>query len=212
MDELKKLSIYCERFSTTPEPLLLELERETHLKTLAPQMLTGRLQGQFLALISRLKKPMTILEIGTFTGYGALCLAKGLAEGGTLHTIEVNRELSHISKKYFEKAGMGSAIQLHEGNAMDLIPKMENISLDMVYLDSGKHDYFNLYELVLPRMNLGGLLLVDNVLWSGKVLEGLTDKDTLLLNSFNKMVQDDERVQNILLPIRDGILVVEKRA
>ena len=210
MDELKKLTAYCEKFTSPPSGILLELERETYLKTLAPQMLTGHVQGQFLSLVSRLKQPRTILEIGTFTGYGAICLAQGLSEGGMVHTIEVNPELSYISEKYFAKAGLENSIKLHVGDAMELIPQMTDLTFDLVYLDAGKQDYANAYELVVEKMNHGGLLLVDNVLWSGKVVERMNDKDTKVLDAFNQMVYADPRVSNLLLPIRDGILIVEK--
>lgn len=210
MDELKKLSFYCEKFTTTPDSLLLELERETHLKTLAPQMLTGRLQGTLLSFISRMKQPENVLEIGTFTGYGAICLASGLTEIGHLHTIEVNPELTYISRKYFEKAGLKNKITHHIGNAFNVIPKMGQLFFDLVYLDSGKQDYAKAYDLVLERMAPGALLLVDNVLWSGKVVGKKSDKDTLSINDFNQKVQSDQRVRNILLPIRDGLMVIEK--
>ena len=211
MDELKKLTAYCEKFTSPPSEVLIELERETYLKTLAPQMLTGHLQGQFLSFISLLRRPKTVLEIGTFTGYGAICLAKGLSGGGMVHTIEVNPELSYISEKYFAKAGLENSIKLHIGNALSLIPQMTDLTFDLVYLDAGKQDYAQVYELVVEKINPGGLLLVDNVLWSGKVVEQVDDKDTTVLDTFNQMVHADRRVSNLLLPIRDGILIIEKK-
>lgn len=210
MDELKKLSVYCEKFTSTPLPVLLELERETHLKTLAPQMLTGRLQGQFLALISKLVKPKVVLEIGTFTGYGAICLAQGVEEGGSLYTIEVNPELSYLSKKYFEKAKVQHIVRHCVGDAKEIIPVL-NKKFDIVYLDAGKHDYGLFFDLVIEKINPGGILLADNVLWSGKVVEEPSDKDANRLDAFNQKVLDDHRVENMLLPIRDGIMVAQKK-
>lgn len=211
MDELKRLSLYCEKYTTAPDEVLIELERETHLKTLAPQMLTGHLQGQFLSLLSRLKQPEKILEIGTFTGYGAICLAQGLKDEGKLHTIEVNPELTYISQKYFAKSGLDQKIVHHMGDASELMPQMEDTFFDLVYLDAGKQEYKKMYETVIEKMKPGALLLVDNVLWSGKVVNRKMDKDTESLNHFNQMVHADPRVKNLLLPIRDGIIIIEKK-
>jgi len=201
---------YCEAHSSPPDPVLYELERETNLKTLAPQMASGPLQGQFLTLLSQLLRPETILEIGTFTGYAAICLAKGLAPGGKLHTIEVNEELEYISRKYFEKAGLSDKIIPHTGDAKQIIPTLPG-TFDLVFIDAGKLDYAHFYDLVFDRVRPGGLLLADNVLWSGKVIQGETDKHTLQLDAFNKKIRDDDRVDNLLLPIRDGMMIVRKK-
>ncbi len=210
MQDLKNLSKYCERYSTQPEQLLLELERETHLKTLAPQMLSGRLQGMFLSMISSWIRPSVILEIGTFTGYGTINLAKGLREKGVLHTIEVNPELSYISQKYFKKAGLDGKIQQHIGDAKDIIPTITQ-PFDLVYIDAGKSDYHLHYDLVIEKISKGGVIMTDNVLWSGKVGKGLKDKDTVVLESFNQKIMQDLRVENIILPIRDGLMVAIKK-
>lgn len=210
MDELKKLSEYCERFSTRPSAVLEELERETNLKTLAPQMLTGRLQGQFLALLSSLLRPTAVLEVGTFTGYGTICLARGLQAGGVVHTIEANPELTYLSQKYFEKAGLRHVVRHHIGDALEVIPQID-ISFDLVYLDAGKHDYGRFFDMAVEKLLPGGILLADNVLWSGKVVEQPGDKDAQMLNAFNLKVHNDPRVENLLLPIRDGIMVAVKK-
>ncbi|MEK7254054.1 MAG: O-methyltransferase, partial [Bacteroidota bacterium] len=161
---LKKLTAFCESFSTPPAPELLELERETHLKMLAPQMLCGHLQGQFLTMLSSLMRPVAILEIGTFTGYASICLAKGLPEGGILHTIEVNPECAWLCQKYFEKAGLQEKIRLHLGDAREIVPGLAE-NFDLVYLDAGKNDYLFFYDLVFEKVKSGGVILADNVLW-----------------------------------------------
>ncbi len=210
MQDLKKLSEYCERYSTQPDRLLLDLERETHLKTLAPQMLSGRLQGMFLAMVSCWVRPSVILEIGTFTGYGTINLAKGLREEGVLHTIEVNPELSYISRKYFKKAGLEGKVEQHIGDAKDVIPAIAQ-PFDLVYIDAGKNDYEQHYDLIIEKVSPGGVVMADNVLWSGKVGIGLQDKDTSALESFNQKIMRDVRVTNIVLPIRDGLMVAVKK-
>lgn len=210
MDNLKKITAYCEAHTTSPLPELQELERETHLRTLSPQMISGRLQGQLLTLLCALARPKTALEIGTFTGYASICIARGLAEGGTLHTIEVNPELVPISRKYFEKTGLGHKIRQHVGDAREIIPTLDT-SFDLVYIDAAKLDYALFYHLVFDKVNPGGLILADNVLWGGKVVSKTTDADTLAMNAFNKMVRDDGRVENLMLPLRDGLLVARKK-
>ncbi|TAK37212.1 MAG: O-methyltransferase [Saprospiraceae bacterium] len=209
MNSLKKLASFCEQFTTPPSGVLCQMERETHLKTLAPQMMCGPLQGQFLSLLSRLVQPRQILEIGTFTGYAAICLAQGLRPGGTLHTIEANPEYSHISRKYFEKTGMRDSIVLHEGDAKIIVPTLAG-SFDIVYIDAGKNENALYYDLIFDRVERGGFIITDNVLWSGKVLSKATDRDTRDIGVFNQKVHDDERVENIMLPIRDGILLARK--
>ncbi|MCG8328859.1 MAG: O-methyltransferase [Chitinophagales bacterium] len=210
---LRPIHDYCERLSTPPSQVLYELERETHLKTLAPQMLSGKLQGQLLQLISQLQQPQRILEIGTFTGYASICLAQGLAEEGILHTIEANPELEYIIRKYIAKAGLEKKINLHIGNAKNIIPGLKE-QFDLIFLDAGKQHYAFYYDLVFDMVKPGGLILADNVLWSGKVTDAelvKKDADTRLLHEFNVKVQQDKRVENVLLPLRDGLLVVRKR-
>ncbi len=209
MDALKKLTALCEQYSSEPLPLLRELERETWLKTLSPQMISGQLQGQLLSLLSCLMKPQAILEIGTFTGYSAICLAQGLGEGGVLHTIEANPELSYLSQKYFERAGLEDKIRLHVGDAKVIIPALLS-PFDLVFIDAGKQDYSFFYDLVFEKVKPGGLILADNVLWSGKVAAKASDKDTQAIQAFLIKVQNDRRVQCLLLPVRDGILVARK--
>lgn len=201
---------YSEAHTTPPDQVLYELERETHLKTLAPQMMSGHLQGFFLQMISQLKRPKTILEVGTFTGYASICLARGLADEGRLYTIEVNEELAYISNKYFDKAGLAEKINPIIGDATTVIPTL-NTFFDLVFIDAGKMDYALHYDLVFEKINPGGLILADNVLWSGKVVNREYDKDTASIRAFNQKIQNDERVENILLPIRDGLIVARKK-
>ena len=204
-----KLLRYCEAHTTAQDDILYELERETHLKTLAPQMISGHLQGQLLTMLSLMAQPQTILEIGTFTGYATICLAKGLARNGTLHTIEANRELAYIINKYLAKAKIADRIQLHLGDALQIIPNLPG-HFDLVFIDAGKLDYAAFYDLVIDRVNPGGLIIADNVLWSGKVVFNDKEKTTQVLKAFNQKIQSDERVSNILLPIRDGMMIVRK--
>jgi predicted O-methyltransferase YrrM len=201
---------YCEAHSTQPDAVLYELERETGLKTLAPQMISGALQGQLLTLISRLKGPKRILEVGTFTGYATICLARGLAATGEMHTIEVNPELAYIIRKYLDKAGLQNKVQLHIGDALEIIPKLPG-EFDLIFLDAGKQHYLAYYQMLIDRMPSGGLLLADNILWSGKVLQEDQDKDTRILHQFNELIRDDERVDKIMLPLRDGLYIIQKR-
>ncbi|MFN7116498.1 MAG: O-methyltransferase [Saprospiraceae bacterium] len=206
----KLLHTYCEAHTTPQSEVLYELERETNLKTLAPQMMSGHLQGQFLTLLSTLMRPQAILEIGTFTGYAAICLAQGLMEGGLLHTIEPNRELEHIIRKYIAKAGLQEKIQLYIAKAEDIIPNFTN-TFDLVFIDAGKQQNALFYDMILDKVNPGGLILIDNVLWSGKVVTGEKDPDTEVIRAFNDKVNNDERVENLLLPIRDGLLIARKK-
>jgi predicted O-methyltransferase YrrM len=206
----KKLNRYCEEMSTKPDTVLNDLERETYLKTMAPQMLTGHTQGVLLQFIAQMIKPHTILEIGTFTGYAALCMAKGLSEDGKLHTIEVNPERRSIIEKYIAKANLENKVILHLGDAKKIIPAILG-SFDMVYVDAAKFDYQAYYDLVVDRMSTGGMIVVDNVLWGGKIVGGHKDKDTQVLLDFNSMVESDSRVENVVLPIRDGITLIRRK-
>jgi len=195
------------------EPLVLkELTRETWLKAINPRMLAGHLQGRTLSMISHMIKPKTVLEIGTFTGYSAICLAEGLAENGKIITIDINEELEAFAKKYFVKAGIETKIEQRIGDAMELVPSITE-ELDLVFIDADKTNYANYYEMVLPKLRIGGYIIADNVLWSGKILEDSNkdDADTKALIDFNKKVQADNRVQNVLFPIRDGIQVIRKK-
>lgn len=200
---------YCNQNTSPQSELLAELERKTHLSTLAPQMLTGHFQGRFLAMLSKMLRPHRILEIGTFTGYGALCLAEGLGPNAELHTVEVNEEITELAQSFFDRSEYGDRIHLHLGNALTLIPKWD-IHWNLVFLDAAKTDYKAYYELLLPNMSTGDIILADNVLWSGKVLNDSTDADTLALQSFNIHVTGDKRVENVLLPVRDGLMMIRK--
>lgn len=205
-----KLEDYCKEKSSPPANYLHELERETHLKTLAPVMVSGHFQGRVLSMISKLVRPELVLEIGTFTGYSALCLAEGLAEDGKLHTIEVNDELQPLIEKYLQKSPYQSKIELHLGPAEDIIPEIEG-DFDLVFIDAGKKMYAQFFDLVADRMRHGGLILADNVLWSGKVLMEKTDDETQALKDFNSKVLEHPEFEVLMLPIRDGISVIRKK-
>ncbi len=209
--EIIKESIaqYAETHTSAPTTLLQQLERETWLKHLHPGMVSGKLQGHFLSMISYMIQPKNILEIGTFTGYSALCLSKGLQENGILDTIELDEELRPHIEKYIEKAGLEDSIKLHIGNALDLLPKLDKV-YDLAFIDADKINYSNYYELVLEKVRKGGFILVDNVLWFGKVISDATDADTIGIRTFNKKVQEDKRVENVLLTLRDGIMLIRK--
>lgn len=208
-DLYARLNDYCENMSTPPAELLYQLERETHLKTLAPQMMSGRLQGQFLRLLSQWMQPQRILEVGTFTGYATLCLAAGLPAEGELHTIEANPELEYLIRKYVQQVPQREQIHLHMGRAQEIIPHLPG-SFDLVFLDAAKQDYPDYYELIIDRVNSGGCILADNVLWSGKVVQPEYDADTASIHAFSQMIQQDERVEQVILPLRDGLSLVRK--
>ncbi len=202
---------YALKYTAAEPQLLQELNRETWQKVLIPRMLSGHMQGRFLSLISKLKQPENILEIGTYTGYSALCMAEGLPENGELHTIDINEELETMIRSYFAKSGFGDKLHLHIGNALEIIPTL-NKTWDLVFIDADKNNYSNYFDLVIDSMNPGGIIIADNVLWSGKVLNESpeNDVDTKALQAFNKKVMADPRVENQLLPIRDGLMVLRK--
>lgn len=206
---IKIIHDYCQRHSTPPSKNLVDLERETNLKTLAPQMLSGPLQGRFLAMISQLIQPKTILEIGTFTAYGTLCLVEGLAADGCLHTIEGNPELTYIIDKYLQAAGVQDRVKVHIGDAKAIIPTIDT-TYDMVFMDANKREYAQYFDLVADHIRVGGLLLADNVLWSGKVVNEKQDTDTQMIDAFNKKVLADPRFENLILPLRDGLMMARK--
>ncbi|MDR2970396.1 MAG: O-methyltransferase [Bacteroidales bacterium] len=207
----EQLEFYCEAHTTCESDLLYRLNRETHIKTLRPRMLSGQLQGRLLSMISKMLKPVNILEIGTFTGYSALCLAEGLQENGELHTIEIEEELEEMITKYFNISEHKSKLHLHLGNALEIIPTLSKI-WDIVFIDAEKTEYLKYYEMVLQNVRKGGVILADNVLWDGKVVEIDTeiDEETKAIMEFNIFVQNDTRVENLLLPVRDGLLLIEK--
>jgi predicted O-methyltransferase YrrM len=202
------LEAYIADHSEEEPELLRELTRETHLKVLMPRMITGHYQGRVLSLISRIVRPQTILEIGTYTGYSALCLAEGLLPGGKLHTIDKNEELTELQRRYFDRSPYGDQIIQHTGLALETIPRMGE-TFDLVFIDADKQEYPEYFEMVLPKVRTGGLILLDNVLWSGKVLEPIDPKDrtTQILVDFNKKLTKDPRVRTVVLPIRDGLTI-----
>lgn len=205
------LDRYLAEHSEEEDQVLKELARHTYLKEVHPRMLSGHILGNFLSLFSRMISPQRILEIGTFTGYSALCLARGLKPGGMLTTIEINDELRNTALKYFRKAKLEDRIRLINGDALKLLPDIKD-SFDLVFLDANKDDYPAYYKLVFDKIRPGGILLADNVLWGGKVLdENHTDQTTRNIDHFNKLVQSDKRVFNTLLPIRDGLMLVRKK-
>lgn len=207
------LDQYIDAHISPEDDYLNELDRETHQKVLHPRMLSGHLQGQILSMISCMIKPKCILEIGSFTGYSALCLAKGLAEGGQLHTIEIDDELESLAKKYFLKSGMSDQIVQHIGDAREIIPSLYLV-FDLVFIDADKRDYCDYYRLVFDQIPVGGFIVADNVLWDGKVIDpdSFGEEQTHGILEFNDLVQNDPRVRNVLLPVRDGIMLVQKVA
>lgn len=204
----EELEQYVEQHSQQEPELLVQLFRETHQKVLQPRMLSGHFQGRVLSMLSKIIAPKTILEIGTYTGYAALCLAEGLTKNGILHTIDIKEELVAIQKKYFDLSPWKDQIKPHLGNALEIIPTL-NTTFDLVFIDADKENYIHYFNLIVPMMNPGGIILSDNVLWSGKVLEELNPKDTStkILVAYNQIINQDPRVETVLLPIRDGLTV-----
>ena len=204
----EELEDYVAQHSEKEPELLAKLNKETHQKILQPRMLSGHFQGRVLSMLSKIIHPKNILEIGTYTGYATLCLAEGLAENGTLDTIDVNEELVDFQKKYFEASEWNHQIFSHLGDALVLITTL-NKKFDLVFIDADKENYVNYFHLIVPLMNKGGIILSDNVLWSGKVLEAvkLNDTSTQVLLDYNRLLKEDPRVETVLLPIRDGLTV-----
>jgi caffeoyl-CoA O-methyltransferase len=200
---------YSEEHTSAETGLLQKVNRATHASVLMPRMLSGHLQGRLLAMISRMVQPTTVLELGTYTGYSALCLAEGLKPGGKLITIDANEELEERVKNYFKEYRFSKLIDYRIGKALDIIPTLTE-QFDLVFIDADKENNAVYFDLVINRVPLGGFILVDNVLWSGKVVEAKHDKDTRFIVEFNKKVQADDRVENVLLPVRDGIMVMQK--
>ena len=204
----QELDDYVVAHSQKEPELLQQLTRETYQKILQPRMLSGHYQGRVLSMISKLVNPTTILEIGTYTGYSALSLAEGMKQNGQLHTIDVNEELVDFQRKYFNKSGFGNQIHQHLGNAIDVIPTLD-VKFDLVFIDADKPNYVKYFNIILDKMNPGGIILSDNVLWSGKILKPLQPKDesTRVLLEYNKLLNEDTRIETVLLPIRDGLTV-----
>ena len=207
----KEIYNYINNHSSDESDILYELRRETELKCLNPIMLSGKIQGNFLAIISKLIKPFNVLEIGTYTGYSTLCIAKGLNPAGIIHTIDKNEELLQIQNKYFEKSGLRNQIKQYTGDALAIIPKLK-FDFDMVFLDADKENYVKYLELISPILKPGGVLLTDNVLWHGKILESSENQDrvTRLIDDFNKKILEDKSLKTVMLPIRDGISLTLK--
>jgi caffeoyl-CoA O-methyltransferase len=206
----EKLLEYCEKFSQPESALLQELNRETHLKVNSPRMLSGHLQGRFLSFISQLTRPSRILEIGTYTGYSALCLAEGLAEKGKLITIDPNEETNHFAQKFIDRSPLRDKIQIMSGDAQRIIPELDEV-FDLVFIDADKQNYLNYYNLVIEKVRKGGLILADNTLWDGKVIAEKKDTDTVAIHELNTRVAADSRVTVVLLPVRDGISLILKK-
>lgn len=204
----QELENYIEQHSEKEPELLAALNKETYQKVLLPRMLSGHFQGRVLSMLSKLIRPLNILEIGTYTGYSALCLCEGMQENGSLHTIDIKEELIDFQRKHFDKSPWGNQIVQHLGEALDIIPTLD-LKFDLVFIDADKENYINYFELIVPKMNKGGIILSDNVLWSGKVLEPLNPKDisTKILLEYNLLLKNDPRVETVLLPIRDGLMV-----
>ncbi len=208
----EKLDDYVVAHSQEEPELLQALTRETYQKILQPIMLSGPYQGRVLSMLSKLIRPKSILELGTFTGYATLCLAEGLQQEGEIDTIDVNEELLDFQRKYFDKSGYGSQIQQHLGSAIDILPTLDK-TYDLVFIDADKPNYSNYFHLIIDKLNPGGIILSDNVLWHGKVVEPLNDKDisTKAVLDFNTLLRNDDRIETVLLPIRDGLTISRRK-
>lgn len=206
-----ELANYVEGHSQGESDLLKKINRETNLEVLRPRMLSGHLQGRVLSILSKMIMPKTVLEIGTYTGYSALCLAEGLKKDGKIITIDRNEELESRVKSYFEESDFGKNIDFRIGDALEIIPILEE-KFDLIFIDADKTNYLNYYNLVIDKLASGAFIIADNVLWSGKVVQSLEveDEDTKALLKFNRIVQNDSRVENVLFPIRDGLMIIRK--
>lgn len=206
------LDNYVVNHSENEPELLQQLTRETYQKILQPIMLSGPYQGRVLSMVSKLKQPQSILELGTFTGYATLCLAEGLQKDGEIHTIDINEELVDFQRKYFDKSGFGKQIHQHLGSAIDILPKL-NKTFDLVFIDADKPNYVNYFHLIIDKLKTGGIIISDNVLWHGKVIEPLDSKDksTKAVLDYNTLLKEDSRIETVLLPIRDGLTISRKR-
>jgi caffeoyl-CoA O-methyltransferase len=203
------LQQYSEQHTTPENDLLRSINRNTHANVLRPRMLSGHLQGRVLAIFSQMLRPLNILEIGTYTGYSALCMAEGLREGGKLITIDVNEELEQMVRSSFSSSPHNSRIDFRIGDARAIIPTLSE-TFDLVFIDADKENYSLYFDLVFDKVSPGGIILADNVLWSGKVIDARPDKDTVAIQEFNRKIHEDKRVENVLLPIRDGIMMIRK--
>jgi caffeoyl-CoA O-methyltransferase len=207
----EEIENYAIMHTTDEDPILKELYRETHLKVLRPRMLSGHLQGKILEMLSQMIQPKNILEIGTYTGYSAICLAKGLSNGGKIRTIDINDELSSLVQRYIKLSGNTDKIIPYIGNALQIIPTLNEI-WDLVFIDADKENYSNYFDLVIDNVRTGGFIIADNVLWSGKVTNlKETDDETICIRSFNEKIKLDNRVEQVLIPVRDGLTVMRKK-
>ena len=207
----KDLFNYVESHTSPETTVLQKLNRETHAKVLMPRMLSGHYQGRVLSMISHMLKPSAIVEIGTYTGYSAICLSEGLAENGKIYTLDINEELEELVRRYFKESGQENKIEYILGNALDVIPTL-GVIFDLVFIDADKVNYLKYYQMTIDKVRSGGFIIADNVLWSGKVVgDGKTDKDTRAIMEFNDFVHQDERVENVLLLIRDGLMILRKK-
>ncbi|TAL63353.1 MAG: O-methyltransferase [Bacteroidetes bacterium] len=208
----KEIEDYALKNSEAEPDVLYRLNRETHMKMTMPQMLSGHMQGLLLQMFSKMIRPTTILEIGTFTGYSAICLAQGLQKGGKLHTIDINEEFSEIILRHVKEAGLEGKIRLHIGHAVNILPTLKE-PFDLVFIDADKENYSTYYDLVFPQVKQGGYIIADNVLWSGKVLSSAMkmDIETKSLFEYSRKIQSDSRVENVLLPLRDGLMIARKK-
>lgn len=203
---------YADKHTSSETELLSKIDRETNLQVLRPRMLSGHFQGRVLSMISKMVNPKRILEIGTYTGYSAICLSEGLQNDGKLFTVDNNRELEDRVRKYFKESGFASQITFIIGQALEVIQELEE-TFDLVFIDADKSNYLNYYKMILPKVRSGGIVIADNVLWSGKVIEKVkpNDIDTPALQEFNDFVQSDDSVENVLFPVRDGLMVIMKK-
>jgi caffeoyl-CoA O-methyltransferase len=210
--ENNQLNSYILAHSSSEPENLQQLYRETWTKVYAPQMIAGHMQGSLLRMISMMVNPKTILEIGTFTGYSAICLAAGLKEGGKLHTIELNQELEEIAARYIDASGLANKIERYYGDAREIIPAIK-LTFDLVYIDAAKELYIDFYEMSMEKLRKGGFIIADNALWYGKVADPsmMNDKDTDAIRKFNYHVQCDPRTENMILPVQDGIMLIRKK-
>ncbi|MCA0429608.1 MAG: O-methyltransferase [Bacteroidetes bacterium] len=205
----KEIIDYCLNMSSAESDLLNKINRQTHLNTTQPRMLSGHLQGNFLSILSKLKQPVNALEIGVFTGYSALCIAEGLTQNGSLYCIDNNEETNLIAQNYFNESKFKNNIKLLQGNALDIIPTLKP-NFDLVFIDADKKNYINYYNAVFDKVNKGGLIIIDNVLWSGKVITNAKDEETQTLQQLNLLISKDNRVKSQLLPLRDGLFLIVK--
>lgn len=205
----EEISAYSERFTNAESETLSKLNKQTWQQMVVPRMLSGHMQGRILSMFSKMIKPKYILEIGTFTGYSAICLAEGLQEKGSLITLDINEEFEDIARTHFKESGMENLIDLRIGNATEIIPELKE-TFDLVFIDADKENYSNYFDLVIDKVSPGGIIIADNVLWSGKVVQDKPDTETKALMDYASKIHKDERVENVLLPVRDGLMICRK--